>query len=244
MALSTLAETIERSGCRLTSSDLFDTVLLRDSTTETERFALAARRAARPLGVDPAALARLRWTCHDNAYRAVALERPHGEATLTAICRVMAAALGRGEDAARLLHDAEVETDCEHLRPNRPLLRLLEGAARSGTRVVAVSDTYYSGEDLERILAAVVGDHPFAAIYSSADIGLSKHHGGLYGFVAEREGVLPAQILHIGDNPRVDVEQATAASWGTVHLARNGAHRAVRLVGKARSAPLRIRRGR
>ena len=76
MVLSTLAEAMEGPGHRVVSTDLFDTVLLRDATTESVRFDLSARRAAPRLGADAVALAALRWTCHDSAYRAVAVERP------------------------------------------------------------------------------------------------------------------------------------------------------------------------
>ena len=245
MSLSALAEAIDTSDHDMLSTDLFDTVLLRDRSIQSDRFATACRRAAPRLGVDPLALARLRWTFHDNAYRAVAMERPDGEASLAAICHTIATSIGLGADAAQTLHRAEVDVDIEHLRPNRPLIELFDRATRAGMRVVAVSDTYYGGADLDRMIDAVVGPgHPIAAVYSSADLGLTKHAGRIFDEVARRENVAAERVLHVGDSHRADVAMARAASWTAVHLPRDGRHRAAKLVGKVLSLPVERRRAR
>ncbi len=242
--LAALAEVITAGDHDLVSTDLFDTVLLRDHTIESDRLAIACRRAARRVQVDPAVLTRLRWSCHHVAYRAVAMERPEGEASLTSVCEVIAAALGRNHEAARILRETEVEVDIEHLRPHRPLLDLFDRATRSGRRVIAVSDTYYDGPDLRRILDAVVGEHSFAQVYSSADIGLTKHSGRLFDEVAQREGVPAERIVHVGDNHDVDVRMARAASWTAVHLPRERRYRTTKLAGKALALPVTLRRAR
>lgn len=242
--LAALAEAIMAGDHDLVSTDLFDTVLLRDHTIESDRLAVACRRVARRLQVDPAVLTRLRWSFHHVAYRAVAMERPEGEASLTSVCEVIAAALGRDNEAARILRETEIEVDIEHLRPHRPLLDLLDRATRSGRRVIAVSDTYYDGPDLRRIVDAVVGDHPFAEVYSSADIGLTKHAGRIFDEVARREGVPAERILHVGDNHDVDVRMARAASWTAVHLPRDRWYRVTKLAGKALALPAKMRSAR
>lgn len=244
MSLSALSKAIETSAHELLSTDLFDTVLLRDHSTENYRLAIACQRAASHLGVDPAALTRLRWSFHDHAYQAVAMERPGGDAALSAICRTIATALGRGDSAARTLHMTEVDVDIEHLRANRPLLEVFGQASASGIRLIAVSDTYYSGADLERILDAVVGASPISAVYSSADFGLTKHSGGLFAEVARQETTPPSRILHVGDNHYVDVQMARAASWSAVHLPRNRRHRASKIIGKSLSMPIWMQRSR
>ena len=227
----------------LISTDLFDTVLLRDASTETERLAAAARRAAPVVGVGAEALVRLRWALQESAYGAVALERPEGEARLEAMCAAMAAALGGGHAEAEVLRAAEVAVDIGHLRAHRRLLALLGGAREGGTRVVAVSDTYYGAADLRTILDAVVGPPvPLDAVYSSADVGLTKHAGGLFDEVARREGVPGHRVLHVGDHSDADVARARAASWSAVHLPRPAAYRARRLAGRVRALPVLWRR--
>ncbi len=244
VSVSALTEAIESSLYDLISTDLFDTILLRDSTIESDRLAWACRRAAPKLGVDPILLTRLRWDVQDNAYRSVAIERPEGDVTLSAICRTVVAALGMGEQAARLLHDVEVDVDVEHLRPNSSLLDLLGRASRSGMRVIAVSDTYYTGVDLKRMLEEVVGAHPIAEVYSSADLGLTKHAGRIFDEVVRRENVSATKIIHVGDNARSDVTMAQAARWTAVHLPRDGRYRAAKFAGKAMALPTKMRRAR
>jgi FMN phosphatase YigB (HAD superfamily) len=241
-ALTALATAIARADLDvMISTDLFDTVLLRDHTIESARLATAARRAAGRLGVDAAALTRLRWSLQGQAYQAVAMERPEGEASLAAICRTAAAALGLRAEAALLLRRTELEVDAEHLRPNRPLLTVLERAASTGRRVIAVSDTHYSADDLRWLLDTVVGPHSFAAVHSSADLGLTKHAGGIFAEVARLENVEAGRILHVGDGVGPDVRMAEAAGWTAVHLPRDRRHRAGKLAGKAIALPTKLR---
>lgn len=242
MSFSAVARALESPARSLLSTDLFDTVLLRDHTIESDRLATACRSAAAEIGVDPAALTRLRWSFQDTAYCAVAMERPLGDAALISICRVVVAALGRGEAEAQILRRAEVAVDIQHLRPNRPLLDALAATAAVGVRIIAVSDTYYAEDDLRHILDAVAGRHPIAAVYASADLGVTKHAGGLFAEVARREGVNPEQVVHIGDSAQADVEKARAAAWTAVHLPRDRTSRAKKLAGKALALPVKIRR--
>ena len=239
-----LAELADPSRCDLLSSDLFDTVLLRDSSTETARFAEVGRRAAPLTGVDANALVSLRWTTQASVYRAVAVERPDGEATLVTIARTMATALGLGAGGAELLRRVEVEVDSRHLRPNIPLLQVLDRIRRSGVPVVAVSDTYYSGADLRQILDDVVGEHPFRAVYSSADLGATKHAGSIFTRVTEQEQVAAARVVHVGDSPTADVRRAAAAGWTTVHLPRSASHQRRQRLGRLQALPLPVRRNR
>ena len=241
MSLTALAEAIQATRYDLLSTDLFDTVILRDHTIESDRLAIACRRSAARLGVDPSALTRLRWSLQHTAYRAVSIERPGAEASLSAICRTAATALGLGEEAARFLHQTEVDVDIEHLRPNRGLLEFLDRVTRSGVRVIAVSDTYLDQADLHRILDSVVGPHPIAAVYSSADLGLTKHRGGVFAAVAERENVPAERIMHIGDNYQVDVRMAQHAGWHAVHLPRHRWGQVKKTLGKVLAVPTKMR---
>jgi FMN phosphatase YigB (HAD superfamily) len=203
------------------SSDLFDTVLLRDLSTEAERLDEAARTAAALIGASPTGLSALRRSLHSMAYAAVAAERPQGDASLAAICRTMSFAIGGGAAEAETIMRTEVETDIRHLAPNRRLLAEYEALRASGIRIIATTDTYYATTDVERILHEVVGPHPFARIYASCDVGLTKHRGGLFPEVARQENVAAVRILHVGDDRNADVDRARAAGWQAIHLPRS-----------------------
>ncbi|MFC0681415.1 HAD family hydrolase [Lysobacter korlensis] len=231
MSIHQLISAIDDPAHRIVSTDLFDTVLLRDASVQDGRLAEACRRGAAIVGVDPAVLTRLRWSVHSSAYRAVAVERPEGDASLAAIWATIATSLGLEDAAVQTLRDIEVDTDIDHLTANRPLLSVLERAAASGKRVVAVSDTYYSAGDLHRILGKVVGRSPLHAVYSSSDLGSTKHAGGMFARVAELEQTPTSSMLHLGDSWHADVAMARAAGCTAVHLPRAGSRR--RMLGKA-----------
>ena len=224
------------------SSDIFDTVILRDSSTETKRLALAARRAALRLGIDPEALIRMRWVSQQNAYRAVAMERPDGDARLLSMCAAAVGAFGLGVSAALVLRDAELEVDAEHLRPNRPLLDYLGSARALGARVIAVSDVYYSADEVVALLTAVTGRHPFHAVYTSADLQATKFGGQIFQRVAHAEQVDGSSFLHVGDNYRSDVTNAREAGWRAVHAPRGRVEEWRRVAGRIASLQLRMRR--
>jgi FMN phosphatase YigB (HAD superfamily) len=231
-------------GVRLLSTDVFDTVLLRDGSTETQRFAIAATRSARLLGIDAAALRRLRWDAQVAAYRAVAMADPGGEASLERIAAAIARTLGLAPEAATLLHDTEVAVDIEHLRPNRPLVEAIVEAKASGVRTIALSDTSYAKADLRRMFAAVLPTDPYDEVYVSSELGRTKHEGSLFPLITETEGIAPSATLHLGDHPSADIRRAEAAGWRTVHLPRGRLHRAQKLVGGSRALLAHLERGR
>lgn len=242
MTYEKLVDLASAPGCQLVSSDIFDTIMFRDSSTETERLAEAGRLAAGQLGLDPLTVVRLRWSMQTSAYQAVALERPAGDASLDRVCAVMTDVLGLPPSQAETLRRAEVDTDIRHLRPNRRLLDVLRQIRTAGRRVVAVSDTYYSGTDLHRMLEEVLGLDPFDAVYSSADLGATKHSGSIFEVVATAEHVPPESVVHIGDDRTADLTRARAAAWTPLHVERDRRHHAARRLRRLRIVPLALRR--
>lgn len=231
MRLDELLRIARSPSIRVVSTDVFDTLLLRDASRQRHRFAEAAVAAAQAVGADPRSLAALRIGLHRDAYRAVAAENGAGEARLTRICEVAAQALGLNHSLVGPMHDAEVETDLRHLSPNHDLMETLRAISSLGKRVVAVSDTYYDARDLEAMLRGSFGSHPIAKVYASCDLNQTKHNGGLFAAVASSEGVEGGQILHVGDDPRSDVAMARAAGWASFHLKRDTRALACRKIG-------------
>ena len=89
----------------------------------------------------------------------------------------------------------------ERLRTMRPVASLTNGNA-----------------DLERI-----GLHMhFAHQISARDIGVAKPDARIFLAAAERLGVAPEQILHIGDDPELDVVGARDAGLRTAWINRAG----------------------
>ena len=223
----------------LLSVDIFDTLMLRDLSGQTERFAEISAVAAKFLAdrapadcartVSARPLGRLRLALHDQSYRAVSTERPCGEARLTDMHALQARLLGGGHDVAALLREAEFSVERHRLSPNQRLLQTLKRLTASGKRVIAISDTYYATDDLVDLIEAVVGYNPFMCVYASSDLGLTKHSGRIFASVSAREQVAAQRSLHVGDDVHADFAMPRAAGWQAVHLPRPAAVRAARI---------------
>jgi FMN phosphatase YigB (HAD superfamily) len=227
----TLAAILD-AGCPVVSFDLFDTLLLRGTRPELQRFGDAARAQHAALtaaglaspGAD--ALYRGRLRAHKAAYdrvrRAGAGEVRHAD-ILAEVCRLCALPPG----AAAILADAELDRERYALRLNRPLLAVLR-EARARCRVVIASDMYLSAAQVGRLIAWIAPDLAGVPLHVSSEVGASKRRGDLFAAVAAAEGVSPAALLHVGDDPVNDVAQARAAGCRALHLPRPAPWRAVR----------------
>lgn len=218
------------------SLDVFDTLLLRDGSTETQRFREASHLASEQLGVSGDALTRMRWISHDNAYRALHLGAPNSDVKLRQITATCVAALGLPADAADVFADYEVATDEDHLSANDELLEVVAQLRDAGTRVIATSDTYYSAQDIRTLFDAVVGYVPVDRIYASSEMSATKHRGHLFPAVAAAEATPGSDILHVGDSWHSDVEMATRAGWQAMHLPMSARTARARNLGRIRSA--------
>ncbi|WP_143338266.1 HAD family hydrolase [Demequina sp. NBRC 110054] len=241
MSVEVLRAAVSAPTTTVLSLDIFDTVVLRDGTTQAFRFVEAATLAARRLGVDPGPLTELRLVSHDNAYRAIQMERPGADARFASLCRAVTAPLGLGAHGAAVLAECELEADIARLKPNPAALALISDARAKARRVIAVSDTWYSADDIARLLDAVVGEQPFDAIYTSADLGTSKQGGGMFDRVAVLEGCPPGEFLHVGDTLEADQVNAAAAGWNAAHLPRSHWYTLQRVWWKLRTIPLQLK---
>lgn len=62
----------------------------------------------------------------------------------------------------------------------------------------------------------------FAAVNASAVAGVSKPDPRLYALTAEKFGLPPGAVLHVGDDPANDIAAARAAGMRAVLLDRKG----------------------
>ncbi|MFD0264588.1 HAD family hydrolase [Kitasatospora indigofera] len=65
-------------------------------------------------------------------------------------------------------------------------------------------------------------DGVFTVVVRAAECGVHKPDPGIYRVTAERLGVPPGQVLHVGDHPVEDVAAARAAGMAAVLLDRTG----------------------
>jgi FMN phosphatase YigB (HAD superfamily) len=198
------------------SLDVFDTLLLRDASSQRERFAevavvLAGLLRERACEVDARTLFALRRRTHALAYEAVSLERPDGDATLARMSEIQASLLGLDPSIMELFIAAELDIESRHLTPNHKLIRLVEELRRDGKRVIAVSDMYLSAVEIGQLMTRVTGGIPVQRIYTSCEFGVTKRSSRLFAAVAAAEAVPPERLLHYGDDECADWTMARAA---------------------------------
>lgn len=209
----------------LVSVDLFDTLLLRDHRCERRRFLLWARSAAGLLEraghrVSVQALYQSRLDAQRLAYRALEMARPHGDVPIARIYRLQTTILGLPAAAGQVLQAAELAFEAASLRPNRRLLHRLAGLRAAGKRIIAISDIYLPREGLCELLDRLAPGHPIEAVYSSAELNLTKRSSELFAAVLQLERVRPERVLHLGDDPRADLAMARRAGLQSRWLPR------------------------
>lgn len=224
----------------LVSVDLFDTLLLRDYGVQRGRFLEVARTLSKALQASgchfsSGALLGLRRRIHQVAYQAVSVEALNGDAALARMIETQLALLDLDRSAASVFLAAELEVETRHLTPNLPLVRLLFALRKSGKRVIAISDTYFSKENLELLVGRIVGESPIERIYASCDLGLTKHSGLVFSEVARLEKVTLDRFLHCGDDAHADLAMARAAGCQAVLLPRPAWVRFLRRLSALRS---------
>jgi len=105
---------------------------------------------------------------------------------------------------------------------NPAMVSLVEHVRALGLRTAIVSDTYFTADELLRLLADQgVPATLFDAVLVSCELGKAKScNGTLYHELLEHFDVCPGEVLHIGDNLHADVHQARRLGIDALHYCR------------------------
>lgn len=168
------------------SFDLFDTLIMRKCLLPEEIFFIVSQR----MGLDvsfPEQRQRAEKTLYHGGTRFYNLNDIYNQMK---------------EDAT--VQQMEIAVEQEMIQPREDMVRLYHRLHDMGKQVIITSDMYLSSEQLRPILSKCgIGD---AVMYISNEQESSKHLGTLYPRI---QSIFPGKrILHIGDNPRCDVENA------------------------------------
>lgn len=182
---------------KVASFDVFDTLVQRVTATPGEVFALLEPQVAALTGgrlrtfqnvrTLAASLARRNLPCRDS------------DNTLAEIYQVLIELNLLSPEQARTVQAWEIAAEKRVLVRREAGLRCLAAARAHGLRVVLVSDMYLAGETLREILTGL-GLVDYDALYLSSAERATKYYGGLWEVLLAREGVSPAEIIHLGDN--------------------------------------------
>lgn len=112
------------------------------------------------------------------------------------------------------------ELTCERAAttPTQGIVHALETARAVARRVIFVSDSYFSLADIRSLLASSGLLEFLDGGYVSSELMLTKRSGRLFERVLVEEGVSPASMLFIGDNPHSDVASPASRGIRTIHI--------------------------
>lgn len=123
---------------------------------------------------------------------------------------------GLPADARRALVAAEFQAELDLCVLNRDIHDLYQEARGRGLKVGFLSDTYWSGPQLARLIEQVAPGLPMDFLYTSCDHGWGKAHG-LFRPYLDDHGLAPERAAHMGDNIVADVMVPEKLGIKTIH---------------------------
>jgi predicted HAD superfamily hydrolase len=195
------------------SFDIFETLLRREGIFRPiDMFLLVGKEAGPLLRLSATDFARLRMRGERDA-RCELEARKGRDVTIAEIYGRMSKLLptmgcpGVSQAALFEAQLIEQEIELDHLKPIPSVEWVYRWARNTRKRVVLVSDFYFSEKIIEMALARN-NYFGYERLFVSCDVDHSKHHGDLYAHVCAEMGVMPQQVVHIGDNPWSDGSRA------------------------------------
>lgn len=187
------------------SFDVFDTCVVRRVGVQSDLFRVLGETLAKKAGIvfnEEFSQQFVESRCE--AARRALRRASREEATLQEIWQQLGKLYGReiiaGVDGPAL----ELETETACLAPIEETRERIARERAAGRKILFISDTHHPGPFIENWLRS----HGFAAendpIYVSAEEGRTKRSGTLFRHVLEKEGLQPAELLHIGSDPVSD----------------------------------------
>jgi predicted HAD superfamily hydrolase len=90
----------------------------------------------------------------------------------------------------------------------------------AGERVVLISDSNFSGAEIEHLLAGIDTRLAACPCYVSSDLGLTKRSGALFRQVLQAESLAPKQLVHLGRDVRADQRMPRVHGYQSRTLSR------------------------
>jgi len=209
----------ETRGIAALTLDCFDTILWRHTDKPQDVFyELQQRPAFKAAGID----ASLREKSERYARQLQWVRTGRTEVSLEQI--YLAARPGLGREMLRWLAEDELAAEMHACHAHPGAVRLLRDAKARGLPVTIISDTYFDGEHLRRLLAHALPPDAYAAI---GDIVCSSDHGvgksqGLFKLARLNQLSNSPTVLHVGDNKDADVRAPGLVGMSATHLMHEG----------------------
>lgn len=181
------------------SFDIFDTLILRPFEKPTDLFYLLEKK------FEQQEFRRIRIECERRARELSILHRGNREVTIEDIYREVEKVTGIDKEYGAKV---EFELEKEMCSANPYMKRVFDILKGHGKVIYATSDMYLPKEMMTELLESC-GYTGFQEVIVSCEYNVNKHEtGALYKVLKNKQP--RKSIVHIGDNYKADIEQASA----------------------------------
>ncbi|WP_368163946.1 HAD-IA family hydrolase [Aeromonas sp. R6-2] len=112
----------------------------------------------------------------------------------------------------------ELKVEREILYPDPIIQEVLIRAQLKNKLIVFISDMYLPEVFLRDCIAVKCPKITYNYLFVSSSVGLTKQSGALFSHVVTQMELKPEQVLHIGDNPKADVQSAQRLGLASLHF--------------------------
>ncbi len=215
MTLEYIMDQIASDEYKVISFDIFDTLLLRPSLEPTDILSFVGKR-----GGFTGNFLEMRKLSERLARK----NKPvyNDEIELDDIYKELTSEFNISQDLSCKLKQIEIQVETDYLYCRKAGKALFDCALQAGKEVIIVSDMYLP-EYVIRDILKKNGYEGFSKLYLSSTYKIMKSSGRLYNKIFtdfEMEGILPNQILHIGDNDKSDYNIPRTLGMAAIHLPR------------------------
>lgn len=214
--LQKIIEKISEPQIKAVTFDIFDTLLLRPVIEPVDVFRLVGRIH----GYYEFQFIQMRTSAEREARDC----RPFGDDDITFddIYSQMENCYGISHEESLKIRQTELEVERRLLYPRESAKILFDTALNLGKKVMILSDMYLPEDFLAEVLKKN-GYIGYDRLYVSCTTKESKGSGRLYAHAANdlrAFGISANEVLHIGDNPYADIQQAKKAGYHAMVLPR------------------------
>lgn len=177
------------------SFDIFDTLILRNIEKPTDIFRVLARE------VDEEYKIKTFFNDRIQAEQLSRVDQPNFESNLDRIYDFLD---NKYSKIKNKIKRREQDLEYEFIVPNQFMKSVYDYCITENKKVILISDMYLPKAFLLNILKKC--GYVNVNMYLSNEELESKHIGGLFDLVMQKEKLKPNKWLHIGDNPHSDIE--------------------------------------
>lgn len=203
------------NGVKTISFDCFDTLIWRKAVDPIDVFYTLAKH---PIASQHGLTFSLRIMSERLAYQFNLVSKQHTQASLNDIYSHAFPYLSAQD--IQLLCEAEIECELRHCFAYQPIVEAISSLHSNGYKIIIVSDTYLTENELRTILKNKLPAQAYQCIdkvYCSSDYQTAKYEN-LFTKVLTNENISAYKVLHIGDNIKADVNKPHSFGIHTLHF--------------------------